>query len=67
MAERKELQSTEHNEQSGLPPKAKRWPTAEELRKIAAEEPDPRETMRELRRKVPLAGSKTLDILIRGN
>ena len=36
------------------------WPTAERLRKIAATQPNPRDVVRELRRKVRPASAKTL-------
>lgn len=49
----------------GLPPEPERWPTAEQFRRAALDEPDPRIALKELRRNVPLAGGKTLGIVIR--
>lgn len=49
----------------GLPPKSKRWPTAEDLREAMLNEPDPVEQVRELRRRVPFAGRRTSGIRIK--
>jgi len=48
-----------------LPPKPIKWPTAEELRQAALEEENPVESLKELRRRVPLAGPETLSIRLR--
>ena len=41
-------------------PATGKWPTAEELSRIAATQPDPRDVVREMRKKVRPASAKTL-------
>lgn len=50
---------------SGLPFRALRAPTVEELRAVEVLEEDPRETVGRLRRTLPLAGPDTLEIVVR--
>lgn len=43
-----------------LPPKPKRWPTAQELREAELQDKDPVEVLRAIRREVPFARWETL-------
>ena len=44
----------------GMPPIPERWPTADDLRRITEKQPDPRDSVRLLRRRVREAGSRVL-------
>lgn len=52
--------------QYGMPPEPEHWPTAEDLSRVEATQPDPRDVLRQMRLRVRPAGPNALHMRLDG-